>query len=176
MQRRGMTALEVLIVVALLSVLSTLALLGARPVTRRYRLRDSLELAVQYATEAQTRARTSRRCHRVVAFSGGALAPPGVAGDELVVQARPTADCEAAPGGVAWVDLQRERLPGEVTAFNFDDATWTWAELRPNGRVRANASPTAALRLSVPDNDGLVLVSATGRVCLTSLAAPGPCP
>jgi type II secretory pathway pseudopilin PulG len=171
-----MTALELLIVVALLSVMSILALLGVRPLARRYRLRDATELALQYANETQARARASKRCHRVVAWTAGAIAPPGVAGDELVIQARPTADCEAAPGGVAWTIVQREHLPPDIAVFNYDDAAWTYVELRPNGRVRANAATVAALRLSSPDNDELVLVSASGRTCLTSFAAPGPCP
>jgi type II secretory pathway pseudopilin PulG len=173
-----MTALELLIVVTLLSVMSGLALLGVRPLARRYRLREATELTLQYVNEAQARARTSHRCHRVVAWNVGAaaIAAPGMPGDELVVQARPTADCEAAPGTVAWTIVERQRLPLDITAFNYDDATWTYAELRPNARVRANAATAAALRLDATEFDALVVVSASGRACLTTVAAPGPCP
>jgi prepilin-type N-terminal cleavage/methylation domain-containing protein len=173
-----MTLVEVLIVVALLGVLSALAVLGARPMSNRFRQRDGVEQAAQLVSEAQVRARATGRCHRVVAQLAGALAPAGTPGDSLVLQARPTADCEVAPGTVVWVDLERAALSASVRPVNVDNGTWTWSEFRPNGRVRLNGGTgVGALIIQADDlQPQLVLTVNQGVTCQLDQATPGPCP
>jgi prepilin-type N-terminal cleavage/methylation domain-containing protein len=178
MASRGMTIVELVIVVALLAVLSTLALVAAQPMANRYHQRDAVELASQLVTEAQGRARSTGRCHRVVVYASGALAAAATPGTALALEVRPTADCETAPASVTWSLLEQTALPTGVTAQNIDDATWTWTEFRPNGRVRRNgAVGIGALVISAPDlADHLVMTVNQGVTCLTDLAAPGACP
>lgn len=178
MSGRGMTIVELVIVVALLAVLSTLALVAAQPMANTYHQRDAVELASQLVTEAQVRARSTGRCHRVVAHVAGTVAAAGTPGTSLALEARPTADCEAAPGAVTWTVLEETVLPSQVTAQNVDDGTWTWSELRPNGRVRLNAGVgLGALVVSAPNlPDRLLLTVNQGVTCVTDRAAPGACP
>lgn len=168
---------ELIMVLAMLAVLTSLAVIGSRPVANRYRLRDASELAAQYVAEAQALARSTGRCHRVVIYLAGAVAAVGAPGETLAIEARPTADCEPAPGTVAWVAVQQERLATGITGQNLDDAVHTWAEFRPQGRVRNNAGVTmAGLRFDGGGASRLVRVAYQGVPCLTDPLALAACP
>lgn len=169
--------IELAVVLAMLAVLTSLAVIGARPVANRYRLRDASELAGQYVAEAQARARSTGRCHRVVIYLAGVVAPALTPGDTLAIEARPTADCEPSPGGVLWVPVEQERLATGITGQNLDDAVHTWAEFRPQGRVRNNAGVTmAGLRFDGGGLSRLLRVAYQGVPCLTDPLAPAACP
>lgn len=172
-----MTMVELVVVLAMMAVLTTLAVVGARPVAERYRLRDATELAMQLIAEGQARARSTGRCHRVVVYSAGALAAAGAPGDMLALEARPDADCQAPPAGVAWLAVQREALATGVVGQNLDDSTHTWVELRPQGRVRDNGGVSmAGLRFEAGGQARLVRVAPQGVPCLTDPVTPAACP
>lgn len=175
---RGMTLVELVVVVGLLGVLSALALVGAQPLAHRYHQRDAVELASQLVSEAQVRARATGRCHRVVAQALGVLATPGTAGDALVLEARPTADCESSPASVTWTQVDRAAMPSGTSALNVNDASGTLTEFRPNGRVRieGGVGVGALLVRTVGLSDQLVRTVNQGATCLFDAASPGACP
>jgi prepilin-type N-terminal cleavage/methylation domain-containing protein len=177
---RGFTLLEVLVVLAVVAAMASLALFASGPTVERFRQREALELAAQLVTEAQVRARATGRCHRVVVHLAGAVTPAGRPGDALALEVRPDADCAAPPDEVTWRRLAYEPLPAGVQGFNVDDGRFTWTEVQPNGRLRqapSGQAPSGGLAFAISAvPDALLVTAPQGVTCLTGRSAPEPCP
>ena len=91
---RGMTLIEVMVVVAILAILAAISATAIGPMVARYRQMVSAEAAAQLVSQARVEARQQGRCYRVQVTLAGAPVAPGTPGDALHVVRRDSADCQ----------------------------------------------------------------------------------
>jgi type II secretory pathway pseudopilin PulG len=177
-RKHGFTLVELLTIVAILGLFTTLSVAALGPLRDRYNLRQATELAAAAAARAQLLARESGRCHTLQVYTvdaSGNASPKGIGseGNHLRVQRRTTADCgdslEASPHEhVEWV-----RMPGRTRIWV--PAGTSEPEWRPNSRLREGATE---LRVAYDDKKGEQLViqlMTPGAVCVSDLPL-GACP
>jgi len=181
---RGITLLELLVVLALLGVLTAMSAAALGPMTRRYRISQGAEQVSQAVYLARALSRETSRCHLVeVLDAAGNVLAPGGAGSIVRVRRRATADCETAivepPVSPLLTEVERVRLPTGVSVkLSFLPAGPARPEVmwRPNGRLTTNtnsarftlASTVAASTTSV------VQVDPQGAICVDP-SPPGAC-
>lgn len=181
---RGVTLLEMMVVVAILGVMAALAVPNLAPLVRRSKLRSAAEEAASFLDEARQRAATQGRCFRVRI----------VGSDTLVMERRSTVDCVNLGAVDSWEPAVATRtLRGFLIASTAAPAIASPDErfvFRPNSRLRGNGTLTAQaygsrleISLAGQPERGLVLATRVGRVCASlesiappALAAPVECP
>lgn len=164
---RGLTLVELMVVVALIGILTSIAASAIGPLATRYRVRQGTETAAHALARAQTQVRATGRCHRLEASVLDVAVAAGTEGSSLLLSSLDSADCET---GTAWTTLETFALPNGVTAM-VDLGAGPNPIFRPNGRSRAAAG--ALLRVSPTGIDSRIRVSASGAICITDL---GACP
>lgn len=170
---RGVTLIEMMITLAVLSIIVAIAVPDLVPMVHAQRVSGSAEEVASFVDRARRMAIAERRCVRVV------VTP---AGDALEVQRLRRPDCVTAPTdwspplaavrAAPGISFLLETLPG-----NEPDARSL--VFRPNGRLRGDGD------LAVIDDGGRVfiaharvaktahvVVTATGRVCWRAYASP----
>lgn len=179
---RGMTLIEMLVVVAVLGILAAIATPNLAPLARRGKLRATTEEVAAFLDDARMRAATQGRCFRV-----------RVIGDALAVERRDSVDCVnlAADG---WEGAARlKQIAGVTLAVESVPSVPADEQLvfRPNSRLRGDGTRTATeygARIIISSvgggpERGVVVVTRHGRVCSglslsapAALAAPVRCP
>lgn len=179
---RGVTLLEMMVVVAMLGILAALAVPNVQPAVRRAKLRGAAEEIAGFLDDARHRATSQGRCFRVRV----------VGSNTLLMERRSSVDCVNITEDT-WEPAERTRpMPGftltptSVPALG-DDVMFIF---RPSSRLRGFGDRTttaygARIVISTSDGaeQGAVTVTRMGRVCaaisinpLPALAAPVECP
>lgn len=170
----GMTLLELMVVVALLGVLTTLSATALEPLVGRYRQQTAAEAVAQVLALARMEARQQGRCYRVQILASGVPVAPGTSGDAIHVVRRADADCETATPvlqpDARFFDV---RLPAGVVALV--PVGSSVPEFRPNGytqdeldtEIQVGPAGAPATRISI---------RSFGPVCAGPVAPPRPCP
>lgn len=169
---RGVTLIEMLVVVAILGVIAALATPSLLPLARRGKLKAATEEVAAFLDDARARASSQGRCFRVRVVAGS-----------LVLERRSSVDCVnlAADGweaptrtkGLAGVTLTVESIPAALAA---DERLI----FRPNSRLRGDGTRTATTfgsRIVVDPGGGqpergVVVVTRHGRVCAAMMLSP----
>lgn len=168
-RKHGFTLVELLTIVAILGLFTTLSVAALGPLRDRYNLRQAAELVASAAARAQLSARETGRCHTLQVYTADAAGNPiavtavGSEGDRLRVQRRTTADCgdsaEAAPHEhVEWV-----RMPGRTRIRVTGTSEPEW---RPNSRLRQGATE---LRVANANEQLAIQLMTPGAVCVSEL-------
>lgn len=172
-QHRGFTLLELLVSVAVLMTLTTVAAVSLGPLSTRYRTQQATELVAQAVVDARALARSYGRCvHLEVASSAGAAVAVGSWGEAVRIQRRNSADCESAhaPADLDLVDTIP--LPAGIQVqvpTGQQELIW-----RPGGYTKTGAD--TQLQVGTAPFGSLVVVKGFGPSCLFSIGAPGACP
>jgi prepilin-type N-terminal cleavage/methylation domain-containing protein len=176
---RGVTLVEMMIVVGIVGVIASLAVPNLGPVVKQQKIKGKTEEAAALVDRARRLAHATGRCHAVT-----------VVGVNLVLQE--TTGTEAAncvdlttPG---WSTIARV-VPDGGTVFTINAGSDPII-MRPNGRLRGNANLSvtddqARIDISHPalDRGWLVKVTPLGRVCksawlgsIPATSTPEVCP
>lgn len=169
-RKHGFTLVELLTIVAILGLFTSLSVAALGPLRDRYNLRQAGELVASAAARAQLQARETGRCHTLQVYTVNASGNPvqvtnlGAEGDRLRVARRTTADCgdslEAGPHEeIEWV-----RMPGRsrIRVTGTSEPEW-----RPNSRLRQGATE---FRVRANANEELAIqLMAPGAVCVSEL-------
>src|SRR5262245_55697779 len=129
---RGMTLIELMVVVALLAVLAAISASALGPMVDRYRQTAATEAVAQLVALVRVEARQQTRCYRMQILAAGAPVPPGTPGDTVSVARRKDADCQTlAPALEPDLRFDDVRLPRGIEALV--PAASAIPEFRPNG-------------------------------------------
>jgi len=171
---RGMTLLEVMVVVALLGVLTALSASSLGPLVGRYRQQAAAEAVAQEVALARMEARQQGRCYQVQILSSGAPVAPGTSGDAIHVVRRADADCETgAPVLQPDPRFSDVRLPAGVVALV--PLGSSVPELRPNGYTQDELDTEIQVGpAGAPDVR--ISIRSYGPVCAGPVSPPRPCP
>lgn len=177
---RGVSLIEMMVVVAILAVMSAVAAPQLLPITKKARLASEAESVASYLNTVRERAIAKNRCHRVLVSATGT---------QLSTEERNSADC--ATGLTLpfdnWIAAQGRLIADKGTTFSFTDpadcATCTGGAatdivFRPSGRLRGDndvATTDDRVRIRVIQS-GLtetknVIVMGNGRICVVHLTA-----
>lgn len=171
---RGMTLIELMVVVAILAILAAISATALGPAVTRYRQMVSSEAAAQLVAQARVEARQQTRCYRVQVLAAGAPVAPGTPGDTLHVMRRQDADCQTnAPGLVADTRIDDVRLPRGVQALV--PAAFTEPEFRPNGYTQDGLDTEIQIGPAGAPNTRIAIRS-YGPICSGSVNPVQPCP
>lgn len=171
---RGMTLLELMVVMAIIGVMAAISATALGPVVQRYRQSAAVESVAQVVALARVEARQQTRCYQVQLLSAGLPVAPGVDGDTVRVVRRVDADCEdPAPPLAADARFTDVRLPRGVVALV--PLGSSAPEFRPNGytqdgldtEIQLGPAGAPAARISI---------RSFGPVCAGPFAPPRPCP
>jgi len=172
---RGMTLIELMVVVAILAILAAISATAMGPMVARYRQMVSSEAVAQIVSQARVEARQQGRCYRVQVTAAGVPVAPGTPGDALHVVRRDSADCQnPTPVLVADTRFSDVRLPQGIQALV--PGTSTEPEFRPNGYTQ-NGLDTEIQVGPAGAPTTRVTIRSYGPICASSTAivAP-PCP
>jgi type II secretory pathway pseudopilin PulG len=169
-RKHGFTLVELLTIVAILGLFTSLSVAALGPLRDRYNLRQAGELVASAAARAQLQARETGRCHtlQVYTLNAAGTAVPvsnlGDEGDRLRVGRRTTADCGDSTEAAPHEEIEWVRMPGRsrVRVTGTSEPEW-----RPNSRLRKGATE---LRVWANVNEELVIqLMAPGAVCVSEL-------
>lgn len=182
---RGVTLLEMLVVIAVLGIFAALATPNLLPLVAHGRLRGATEEVAAFLDDARHRAATQGRCFRVRV----------VGGDTLVLERRNSVDCVNLNED-GWEAAERRRTLEGFTlsvqsAPNIPNSDERLV-FRPNSRLRSfrgnlvsaeYGSRVVVAPTSGSAERGIVLATRVGRICTQmrasappALAVPVRCP
>lgn len=195
---RGVTLIEMMVVVAIVGIIAALAVPNLTPVVQNSSLSAEVQRVGSTLERARRLAMNQGRCHRVRLNGGNLLlerrsnancgyCPPGQSNCNRV---DPSNDISAATGwdpalftlrpetGLVYDDL--EVSPNSIGA----GTTNASIVFRPNGRLRGDGDMDVTdegARIVIKHNQlservGLVLVESTGRICFLKLAGTNTAP
>ena len=171
---RGMTLIELMVVVAILAILAAISSTALAPMVGHYRQMVSAEAAAQLVAQARVEARQQTRCYRVQVLAAGAPVAPGTPGDTLHVARRTSADCKTgAPLLQADTRLDDVRLPQGIQALV--PAALTAPEFRPNGYTQ-NGLDTEIQVGPAGAPTTRISIRAYGPICAGPVTPVQPCP
>jgi prepilin-type N-terminal cleavage/methylation domain-containing protein len=171
---RGMTLIELMVVVAILAILAAISASALAPMVARYRQMVAAEAVAQLVSQARVEARQQGRCYRVQVLLAGAPVLPGTAGDTLHAVRRNSADCQTAtPTLVADSRITDVRLPQGLQALV--PATLTEPEFRPNGYTQNGLNTEIQVGPTGAPTTRVAIVS-YGPICSGPVTPVQPCP
>lgn len=171
---RGMTLIELMVVVAILAILAAISATAVGPMVARYRQMVSAEAVAQIVSQARVEARQQGRCYRVQVTLAGAPVPPGTPGDALHVVRRNSADCETGtPTLVADTRFSDVRLPPGIQALV--PGVSTEPEFRPNGYTQDGLDTEIQVGPAGAPTTR-VTIRSYGPICANSISVVVPCP
>lgn len=179
----GYTLMEMMAVLAIVSVMVALGVASLAPVRDRTGARRGAEEVQQALQTARKRAIASGRCHRVdLADRLGAVVAAGAPGTFVRVRRYLRAGCDfppppasPQPSDADFDATDSSRLPDGVAARVVPSPEVL--DFLPSGRPKLGPGETR-LRLAVTylEQQFLVDVSPAGAVCVQSAAGTEPCP
>jgi prepilin-type N-terminal cleavage/methylation domain-containing protein len=171
---RGMTLIELMVVVAILAILAAISGSALAPMVGRYRQMVAAEAAAQLVSQARVEARQQGRCYRVQVTAGGVPVAPGTPGDALHVVRRDSADCQTGtPTLVADTRLSDVRLPQGIEALV--PGAFSEPEFRPNGYTQ-NQSDTELQVGPAGAPSTRITIRSYGPICAGPITPVQPCP
>jgi len=151
---RGFSLIEIMVVVAILSVISALAVPNLLPVMKQVQLSSEADAVAAFLSRAQLEAMAKKRCVKVEITNGGRT---------LVASRLNVFDCDINPGSApviesglgTWIQFA-SHTPGTPTiSLSFDPApseSGTEIRFRPSGRLWSADE-------DVSDDDGVIKVT-----------------
>jgi len=171
---RGMTLIELMVVVAILAILAAISATAVGPMVSRYRQMVSAEAAAQLVSQARVEARQQGRCYRVQVTAAGTPVAPGTPGDALHVVRRSNADCKTTtPALVADLRFSDVRLPVGIQALVPTGSTEP--EFRPNGYTQDGLDTELQVGPAGAPTTRITIRS-FGPICANLMSAAVTCP
>lgn len=175
--------IEVMIVVAIVGILASLAVPSLLGVAKVNKVRSAVQEVAAVLDEARARAGAENRCFRVRATTTRAL----------VIERRSTVDCTDLTLDGWDAAVRTLQLPNDFTLTTSDTAGVTANDrivFRPSGRLRGSGALTTTeygarvhVKLNSTNEVAVVDVTRMGRICASTkgssapaLAAPVTCP
>jgi prepilin-type N-terminal cleavage/methylation domain-containing protein len=174
--RRGMTLLEMMMVVAIISILAAVSASALGPAVGRYRQAAAAEAVAQLVALARLEARQQTRCYQVQVLSGGTPVAPGTPGDTVHVERRTSAECDSWPPLTATAPdtrLSDVRMPTGMEALV--PSASSVPEFRPNGYTR-NGLDTELQVGPAGAPTRRIAIRSFGPICAGSIVPPQACP
>jgi prepilin-type N-terminal cleavage/methylation domain-containing protein len=171
---RGMTLIELMVVVAILAILAAISATALGPMVGRYRQMVAAEAVAQIVSQARVEARQQGRCYRVQVTAAGTPVAPGTPGDAMHVVRRDSADCQTStPTLVADARFSDVRLPQGIQALV--PSTFTEPEFRPNGYTQDQLDTEVQVGPAGAPNTRITIRS-YGPICAGPITPVQPCP
>jgi prepilin-type N-terminal cleavage/methylation domain-containing protein len=182
-RQRGVSLIEMMVVVAILAIMAALAAPQMLPITKKLRLAGEAEAVASFLDTVRRRAMAVNRCYRVQVINVAVNTPT------LTVEERNSGDCATGHLTVDGWTQKKSHIPEKGTRLDSnlptnchlcgsDTTAATAIVFRPSGRLRGTNTldPTqgrARIRVSLfsglPGEEKDVIIMQSGRICVVSV-------
>jgi prepilin-type N-terminal cleavage/methylation domain-containing protein len=175
---RGVTLLELMVTLAIFSLVATMSMVALGPMKDRYTHGQAVERVTEAVVRARLLARETGRCHSLGVYdASGTPKATGSPGARLRILRRPNAHCSDGPGASAEEHVEWVDMPEGVTVTVAAVPANMKLEWRPTGRLWTNGTSIGDVRLEVKGRNAPtmdILVMHQGPVCagLPGLSCP----